>query len=283
MHTIDSLEAMRRRVGVWRGEGLRVGLVPTLGNLHAGHQALVAHCSQLAERTVVSIFVNPTQFGVGEDFERYPRTLEADRDKLAKVGAAAIFAPSVDEVYPGGAEHATVVEVPGLSDILCGAARPGHFRGVTTVVSRLFNMIQPDVAVFGQKDWQQLLVIRRMTRDLSFPVEIVGMPTIRESDGLALSSRNSYLGPDERENAPRLYRVLRDTAAAMASGRRDYPTLESEATDELRAAGFRPDYVAIRDASTLAIPDLDAPPSSLRVLAAAWLGRARLIDNVGID
>lgn len=282
MQTIESIEAMRHQVGAWRSEGLRVGLVPTLGNLHAGHQALVEHCSQIAERTVVSIFVNPTQFGAGEDFERYPRTLDADRDKLARAGAQTIFAPSVDEVYPGGAEHTTVVQVPKLSDILCGAARPGHFRGVTTVVSRLFNMTQPDLAVFGQKDWQQLLVIRRMARDLAFPVEIVGVPTIREADGLALSSRNSYLSADQRVLASRLHGALRDTAAAIANGRRDFESLESEATHSLSESGFKPDYVAIRAADTLALPEPSAAPSSLRVLAAAWLGPARLIDNVGV-
>jgi len=283
MQTIDRVADLRAQVRAWRSAGLRVALVPTLGNLHAGHQQLVRRAGELAERTLVSVFVNPTQFGPNEDFERYPRTLDADRDKLRAVGADAVFAPPLAEVYPGGTEEATFVQVPGLSEILCGAARPGHFRGVATVVSRLFNMVQPDLAVFGEKDWQQLLVIRRMTRDLAFPVEVVGVATVREPDGLALSSRNAYLTPEQRSHAPLLSQVLRETAAALGRGRSDYQALESQAVAALERAGFRPDYVVIRDATSLAPPRPNQEPASLRLLAAAWLGSARLIDNVGAN
>jgi pantoate--beta-alanine ligase len=282
MLSIERVQDLREQVRDWRRAGLRVGLVPTLGNLHAGHQSLVRHCSRLADRTLASVFVNPTQFGPGEDFNRYPRTLDADRARLIEAGAQALFAPSLHEVYPGGAESATFVDVPGLSEILCGAARPGHFRGVATVVCRLFNMVQPDVAVFGEKDWQQLIVIRRMTRDLAFPVEVVGSAIVRESDGLAMSSRNTYLSAEERARAAALNRVLRNCAEAVANGEKDYPLLERGALSALEDEGFRPDYVAIRDAETLALPTADQQPPNLRILAAAWLGKARLIDNVGI-
>lgn len=277
METLTALAALRGAVARFRAAGERVALVPTMGNLHRGHLALVARARAEAERVVVTVFVNPTQFGPGEDFAAYPRTPEADAGVLAAAGCDVLFLPPVAEVYPDGEAGATRVEVPGLSAVLCGAFRPGHFAGVTSVVARLFNMVGPDVAVFGDKDYQQLTIIRRMVRDLHLPVRVVGLPTVREPDGLALSSRNQYLAPAERAVAPRLAAVLADVAAAVAAGRRDFGALEAEAVATLAAAGFRPDYVAIRRASDLGEPRPGDGP--LVVLAAAWLGRARLIDN----
>jgi pantoate--beta-alanine ligase len=252
-----------------------------MGNLHAGHVALVKRAQQLADRVVVSIFVNPLQFGPGEDFEAYPRTLDADRLQLAVAGTDMLFTPEVDEVYPLGLADVTRVEVPGLSDILDGGFRPGHFIGVATVVAKLLNMVQPDVAVFGEKDYQQLTVIRRMTADLCLPVEIAGLATVREIDGLAMSSRNQYLTKSERAAAPILYKALRDVSFALSGGDRDYVQMQQAAMRRLSDSGFRPEYVEIRQALTLAAPTADEP--RLVVLAAAWLGKARLIDNVAVD
>lgn len=277
METLTALAALRGAVARFRAAGERVALVPTMGNLHRGHLALVTRARAEAERVVVTVFVNPTQFGPGEDFAAYPRTPEADAGVLAAAGCDVLFLPPVAEVYPDGEAGATRVEVPGLSTILCGAFRPGHFAGVTSVVVRLFNMVGPDVAVFGDKDYQQLTIIRRMVRDLHLPVRIVGLPTVREPDGLALSSRNQYLTPAERAMAPRFAAVLADVATTVAAGRRDFAALEGEAVATLAAAGFRPDYVAIRRAADLGEPD--PGDGALVVLAAAWLGRARLIDN----
>ena len=272
------LGTLRRRTAAWRRAGERIGFVPTMGNLHEGHLALVDRARTLADRVVASVFVNPLQFGPDEDYDTYPRTLEADRQRLAERGADLLFAPDVGVMYPRPKEETTFVEVPGLSGELCGASRPGFFRGVTTVVARLFHLVQPDVAVFGEKDYQQLVIVRRMVEDLAFPVEIVGVPTVREADGLAMSSRNSYLSAEERRRAPRLYQILREVAQALEGGDSGYAELEAEACRRLAAAGFRPDYVAIRRAGDLAAP---APGErELRVLGAAWLGRARLIDNL---
>jgi pantoate--beta-alanine ligase len=249
-----------------------------MGNLHRGHLSLVTLARQHARRTVVTVFVNPTQFGPSEDFDAYPRTPAPDAGLLAATGADVLFMPGVDEVYPAGTAGATRVEVPGLSTILCGAHRPGHFAGVTSVVARLFNMTGPDVAIFGEKDFQQLAVIRRMVADLHFRVHIVGAPTVREPDGLALSSRNQYLTAAERGVAPQLQAALAACAAALTAGRRDFATLEAEGVARLATAGFRPDYVAIRRIEGLVEPS--AGDAGLVVLAAATLGRARLIDNV---
>jgi len=281
MQLVHTVSEMRARVAIWRHDYERIALVPTMGNLHAGHLALVEAAQKLAERVLVSVFVNPTQFGPNEDFDRYPRTLQADVTALEAAGADLVFAPDVDEMYPGGTESGTVVEVPGLSDILCGAARPGHFRGVTTVVARLFNMAQPDRAFFGEKDYQQLLVIRRMVRDLSIPVDVRGVDIVREADGLAMSSRNQYLSEPEREIAPQLYRRLAEVAAALRGGNRDYAGLEQAAMQHLAEAGFAPEYVAIRRAEDLAEPR--HPRDALRVLGAARLGSARLIDNLAAE
>ncbi|HHC71639.1 MAG TPA: pantoate--beta-alanine ligase [Thiotrichales bacterium] len=281
MERIDTVEALRGRVAAWRGEGARVALVPTMGNLHEGHLRLVDRAREAGDRVVVSIFVNPMQFGPGEDLAAYPRTLQRDSELLEARGAHLLFAPAAGEVYPRPLEAMTRVEVPGLSDILCGASRPGHFVGVATVVAKLFNMVQPDVAIFGEKDFQQLLVIRRMVEDLDMPVEIVGVETVREPDGLAMSSRNGYLSAEERRVAPALYRTLRALGDRLRAGDRAYATLEAEGRSRLEAEGLRPDYVAIRRADDLAEPDGETP--ALVVLAAAWLGRARLIDNLRID
>lgn len=269
---------LRRLVAAWKASGERVGFVPTMGNLHAGHLDLVNESRRRADRCVVSIFVNPMQFGEGEDFDAYPRTLQADEAKLQAAGADLLFAPAAGTIYPAGASRQTRVEVPGISDILCGASRPGHFVGVATVVCKLFNLVQPDLAVFGEKDFQQLMVIRRMVADLAIPIEIVGKATVREADGLAMSSRNGYLSREERRIAPSLYRTLQATAAAIEDGDRDYPRLEAEAGKALQALGFRPDYYAIRQAGDLGMPGQGDGP--LVILAAAYLGTTRLIDNL---
>lgn len=273
-----NLEELRATVAGWRAAGERVALVPTMGNLHAGHLSLVERAGEHAERVVVSVFVNPTQFGEGEDFEAYPRTLAADRDALEASRASLLFAPGVETVYPFGEAAAVRVRVPMLTEELEGACRPGHFDGVTTVVSRLLFMVGPEVAVFGQKDYQQLLVIRRMVADLSIPVTVVCAPTVREADGLALSSRNQYLGSSERARAPRLHATLRRVREELLAGERDLARLERDARERLRAAGFAPDYVAIRSAEDLS----PAGPGggALVILAAARLGQARLIDNL---
>ncbi|MFO1371107.1 MAG: pantoate--beta-alanine ligase [Candidatus Competibacteraceae bacterium] len=277
MQTVHTLAELRARITAWRRAGERVALAPTMGNLHRGHLRLVERAHELAPRTVASIFVNPTQFGPNEDYAGYPRTLDEDCRQLAAVGLDLLFAPSIAEVYPRPLEAMTQVFTPELSQVLCGASRPIHFRGVTTIVAKLFNMVQPDVAVFGEKDWQQLVIIRRMAADLDFPIEIVGVPTVRESDGLAMSSRNGYLSPEERAIAPALYATLQATAERLQAGSRDYGVLEAEAKTRLAMAGFRPDYLEIRRTHDLQLPaDGD---TELRIFAAAWLGRARLIDN----
>lgn len=281
MKIVSDVAALRAQVRRWRAAGETVGFVPTMGNLHAGHLALVTQARQRTHRCIVSIFVNPMQFGQGEDFSSYPRTLEDDRAKLVGAHVDLLFTPGADEIYPHGPQNQTRVEVPGLSDILCGESRPGHFVGVATVVCKLLNMVQPELAIFGEKDYQQLLVIRRMVEDLAFPVEVMGVATAREVDGLAKSSRNAYLSNSERQLAPQLYRTLQKIAESIVAGHRDYMLLEREARADLQAAGLQPDYVAVRRAVDLAIPE--AGDRCLRVLAAAYLGRARLIDNLPIS
>ena len=280
LETLAEITALRERVAAWRRAGERVGFVPTMGNLHAGHLALVTEARRLAERVVVSIFVNPLQFGPQEDFAAYPRTLARDQELLARVGTDLLFAPTVAAVYPRGQAEQTRVEVPGISDILCGASRPGHFVGVATVVCKLFNMVQPDLAVFGEKDFQQLQVIRLMTLDLSLPVAVHGLATVREADGLAMSSRNGYLTAEERARAPALYQTLRRCAERLRQGQ-DIATVEGQAGEEIAAAGFGPDYFSVRRAADLALPQ--AGDRELVVLAAARLGRARLIDNLRVE
>jgi pantoate--beta-alanine ligase len=278
---VETVADLRACVAAFRTRGERVGLVPTMGNLHEGHLSLIDTARRHgAGAVVVSIFVNPLQFGPKEDFATYPRTPEEDHAALAARQVSLVFAPGVDEMYPGGQAESTRVEVPGLSTILCGHFRPGHFVGVATVVTKLFNMVQPDFAVFGEKDYQQVLVIRRMTRDLRLPLEIVASATVREDDGLAMSSRNRFLTVEERARAPELHRALRDAAAGVVSGEVSFAAIEERGMARLEAAGFRPEYFAVRDALTLAEPSWD---HRLVVLAAAWLGKTRLIDNLRVD
>ncbi len=278
MKVIHSKEELGEQIVEWRHNDEHVALVPTMGSLHAGHLSLVELAREHAERVVVSIFVNPTQFGEAEDFDEYPRTLELDKRRLKTTAADLIFAPDVATVYPLGIENATTVSVPGLTENFCGASRPGHFDGVTTVVARLFALVQPDVAVFGQKDYQQQLVIRHMAEDMNLPVSIITANTVREEDGLAMSSRNAYLSDDERAIAPVLFKTLGAVGQELQNGRRNFADLESKAMEELREAGFTVDYFAIRRAQNLEVPDRDC--DELVVLAAAALGSARLIDNI---
>jgi len=280
MMLIDDISSLRRCLASWRRGGRSIALVPTMGNLHAGHLALVWEARRMADRTLVSIFVNPLQFGPNEDFGAYPRTLEQDRELLEVEGADLLFAPPVQAVYPYGSQGQTRVEVPGLSNILCGASRPGHFAGVATVVCKLFNMAQPDVAIFGEKDYQQLLVIRRMVEDLCLPVEVRGLATVREPDGLAMSSRNGYLSPTERARAPALHRTLRRAGERLREGLA-VGEVERMGAEDLMVDGLRLDYFSVRRASDLqpvATGDRD-----LVVLTAAYLGAARLIDNLRVS
>lgn len=278
MQTVHSIAQLRPPVDQWRNRRERVAFVPTLGNLHDGHLELVKRAGRAGDRVVVSIFVNPTQFGHGEDYAAYPRTFKQDSLKLAEAGAHLLFVPEVMEIYPFGADDTTRVEVPGLTDILCGALRPGHFTGVATVLTKLFNAVRPHVAIFGEKDYQQLLLVRRLVADLCMPIEIIGVPTVRDPDGLAKSSRNAYLTAEERERAPLLYRSLCWIRDRLVEGERDYPSLEKQAEDQLRGAEFRPDYISIRRADDLAPPQ--PADSRLIIVAAAWMGKARLIDNL---
>jgi pantoate--beta-alanine ligase len=279
LELIEEIPALRRRIGGWRQGGEHIALVPTMGNLHEGHLALVREARRLADRVVVSIFVNPLQFGPKEDFGAYPRTLERDRELLEAEQTDLLFAPAVAVVYPNGQEAQTRVEVPGLSDILCGASRPGHFVGVATIVCKLFNMVQPDLAVFGEKDFQQLLVIRRMVDDLCLPVEVRGLATVREPDGLAMSSRNGYLTPEERSRAPALFRALCRAGDRLRAGLPPRE-VETEAEETLTADGFHPDYFRVCRASDL--QPASSTDRDLVVLAAAYLGKARLIDNLSV-
>ena len=280
------VEIVRDRQSLWekiqayRSEGARIAFVPTMGNLHQGHLKLVQEASGRADRVVVSIFVNPTQCGPKEDFAAYPRTPQADLEMLQSVGCDLLFAPTVETLYPGGLEALTKVTVPLVSEGLCGASRPGHFEGVATVVLKLFHLVAPDLAVFGEKDFQQLLVIQKMVQDLHVPIEVLGVSTVREEDGLALSSRNGYLNKTERSKAPALYRSLQAGVAAILGGRVDFACLESEISKALEGDGFEVDYVAIRRALDLKMPGLGDRP--LRILVAARLGATRLIDNVSV-
>jgi len=282
MPTFARTADLRSFLSAPRRDGKRVALVPTMGNLHAGHFSLVELARERADIVVASVFVNPTQFGPNEDFSRYPRTPEADTDGLADHGCDALLMPAVDEMYPYGPAQTVRVSVPGFNDILEGAIRPGHFEGVATVVAKLFNLVQPDVAVFGQKDYQQLLVIQRMTRDLAYPIEIVGAPTRREANGLAMSSRNQYLSAAERDQAGLIHVTLQRMRQAVREGNESLPEIEAVAVSVLREAGFKPDYAAIRRADDLGVPDA-AERRCLVALIAARLGPARLIDNLLLD
>ncbi|MCG7200897.1 pantoate--beta-alanine ligase [Marinobacter pelagius] len=280
MRTIHSLKELRTILRGYRQQDKTIGLVPTMGNLHDGHISLVRKAAESADVVVTSIFVNPMQFGANEDLDKYPRTLAEDQERLEAAGNTLVFAPPVEEIYPDGLAQQTKVIVPEVSDGHCGASRPGHFEGVATVVTMLFNMVQPDLAVFGEKDFQQLAVIRKMARDLFMPVEVIGAPTVREEDGLAKSSRNGYLSPEERKIAPVVFRTLEATAEKLASGRTDFQAIEKEAEQSLSAAGLRPDYFNIVNSLTLkpASPD----DHELTILVAAFLGTTRLIDNLSV-
>ena len=281
MLIIETLPLLRQQIRRLRMEGKRVALVPTMGNLHDGHMKLVDEAKARADVVVVSIFVNPMQFDRPEDLARYPRTLQEDCEKLNKRKVDLVFAPSVKEIYPNGTETHTYVDVPGLSTMLEGASRPGHFRGVSTIVSKLFNLVQPDIACFGEKDFQQLALIRKMVADMGFDIEIVGVPIMRAKDGLALSSRNGYLTAEQRKIAPGLYKVLSSIADKLQAGERDLDEIIAIAGQELNEKGFRADDIQIRDADTL----LEVSETSKRVviLVAAWLGDARLIDNKMVE
>jgi pantoate--beta-alanine ligase len=281
MRTVHSLKELRSILRSYRQQGKTIGLVPTMGNLHEGHISLVRKASEAADIVVTSIFVNPMQFGANEDLDTYPRTLNEDQDKLAAAGNTLVFAPSAEEIYPEGMARQTKVIVPEVSEGHCGASRPGHFEGVATVVTMLFNMVQPDVAVFGEKDFQQLAVIRKMVRDLMIPVQVVGAPTVREEDGLAKSSRNGYLSETERAIAPVVFQTLQNTAEQVQQGRSDFDALEQEARDALASAGLRPDYFNIVSSRTL--KPATENDREITLLAAAFLGTTRLIDNLTIS
>ncbi|MBU3023906.1 pantoate--beta-alanine ligase [Aestuariibacter sp. A3R04] len=276
--TVQNLRALRKDCLI---NQKTVGFVPTMGNLHNGHLQLVRAAKARCDVVVVSIFVNPMQFGENEDLDNYPRTLDADKEKLRSLGVDALFLPSVAEMYPRGLAQQTFVEVPDISAILCGASRPGHFRGVATIVCKLFNMVSPDIAFFGEKDFQQLQVIRLMARDLSMDLNIVGVATERESDGLAMSSRNGYLSKSEREIAPALHQILLSVRQAIASGERSFTSLETRFAAQIEETGFKTDYLVIRNADDLSLPQADTP--RLVILVAAYLGSTRLIDNLTVD
>jgi pantoate--beta-alanine ligase len=280
METITRIGALRERVSAWRQLGLTVGFVPTMGNLHQGHMSLISEARRHTDRVIVSIFVNPSQFGPTEDYTLYPRTPAEDTELLDTAMVDLLFHPSVEEMYPGGHERGAVVDVPQLSGILCGAFRPGHFVGVATVVTKLLGIVQPHVAVFGEKDYQQLTIVKRVAEDLCLPVEIVGAPTWRERDGLAMSSRNRYLTPAEREIAPRLHQALVAAQERIAGGDRNLEAIERSGMRTLEAGGLVPQYFAVVDAETLQAPADKA--RELVILAAARLGKARLIDNIRV-
>ncbi len=270
---------LRHYTNEWRMEKQTIGFVPTMGNLHQGHISLVEHANKIADKVIVSIFVNPSQFVKGEDFATYPRTIEEDLAVLKDANVDLVYIPDEDQLFPTGWENVTEVTVPKLDNIYCGKTRPGHFKGVATIVTKFFNLVLPDLAVFGQKDYQQLLVIKNMVDDLNLPVEIIGSPTVRENDGLAMSSRNQYLTPEERKIAPILYSVLKETADKLSQTIENIKELENSAVSKLEQAGFKVDYFSICDANDLSAPTKE----NLVIIAAAWLGKARLIDNMPVN
>jgi pantoate--beta-alanine ligase len=280
MDTVTTVAAVREHVRRWRGEGRRVAFVPTMGNLHAGHVSLIEAARRHGDRFVASIFVNPMQFGPNEDYAQYPRTPTKDADMLTEAGCNLMFMPDVAQIYPNGSERATRVDVPSLSRVLDGEFRPGHFEGVSTIVATLFHIVEPDVAIFGEKDFQQLTIIRRMVADLCMAVEIVGAPTVRDSDGLAMSSRNQYLTSAERQVAPRIYQTLRAAAGRLQAGDTEFSSIERTGVEALAKAGMKPDYFSVRRAQDLGAPAPDT--KHLVVLTAARLGKARLIDNIQV-
>lgn len=279
MQSANSIDELRAQIAIWHDIKDHIAFVPTMGNLHLGHITLIHHAKQYAKRVVVSIFVNPLQFGPNEDFASYPRTLDADKKLLETAGVDLVFIPSVDTLYPNGQDRHTRIELPEIANILCGASRPGHFTGVATIVCKLFNLVQPNVALFGEKDWQQLELIRRMTIDLNLAIEIIGIPTVREPDGLAMSSRNSYLTPDERGRAPALYQTLQAAALGLRRGLL-CSDVENQAKNYLIKFGLQPDYVSVR--SAIDLDNVITNDQDVIILAAAYLGRVRLIDNLRV-
>ncbi|MFG6653468.1 pantoate--beta-alanine ligase [Scandinavium sp. M-37] len=281
MLIIETLPLLRQHIRRLRQEGKRIALVPTMGNLHDGHMKLVDEAKAAADVVVVSIFVNPMQFDRADDLARYPRTLQEDSEKLNKRKVDFVFAPAPADIYPQGTDTQTFVDVPGISTMLEGASRPGHFRGVSTIVSKLFNLVQPDVACFGEKDFQQLALIRKMVADMGYDIDIIGVPTVRAKDGLALSSRNGYLTNDQRKIAPGLSKVMNSMAEKLLAGDRNLDEIVALAEQDLNEKGFRADDIQIRDADTL----LELSDTSKRavILMAAWLGQARLIDNKTVE
>lgn len=280
MKTETTIAGLRAALKAARQAGKSIAFVPTMGNLHNGHITLVKKAKQRADIVVVSIFVNPTQFGVNEDFDKYPRTLAADSALLADAQCDLVFAPDAQEMYPDGRRQNTEVSVSGITDVLCGKSRPGHFTGVATVVSKLFNIVQPDMALFGEKDYQQLAVIRRFSKELCFPIEIVGVPTVRAEDGLALSSRNGFLSADERKLAPQIYQTLSNLRGAIENGQRDYAMLANAGNGHLEKCGFVPDYLEIRRQD---LEPAGPDDKALVILVAAKLGTTRLIDNLAFE
>ena len=281
MRTTGSKDQLQARISEARTRGANIAFVPTMGNLHEGHMQLVRRAREQADFVVVSIYVNPLQFGAGEDLDNYPRTLAADKQKLFREGTHLLYTPETADIYPEGLQRHTQVEVPDLSETLCGSSRPGHFNGVTTIVAKLFNIVRPDIALFGEKDFQQLSIVRKMVTDLCMPVQVMGVPTVRDTDGLALSSRNSYLSPAQRRVAPLLHETLASCRDAIACGFDNFLQLESHARMRLLQAGFTPDYFAIRDAHTL--HNVTEDTEEIAILAAARLGNTRLIDNVRLS
>lgn len=281
MQTYADISALREQIQQYKRDGRKVAFVPTMGNLHEGHLTLVRKARELADVVIVSIFVNPMQFERADDLNSYPRTLEEDYNKLTSENVEIVFTPTPEIMYPYGLDKQTSVEVPGLSTMLEGASRPGHFRGVATVVTKLFNIVKPDVACFGEKDFQQLAVIRQMVADLCMDIEIVGVPTVREMDGLAMSSRNNLLSLNERQRAPVLARTMHWISSALRGGRRDYDSIVIDAQDQLRAAGLEPDQIFIRDSRTL-LP-VSEETKQVVILMSAFLGKVRLIDNKVVD
>ena len=281
MQTVHHIQTLRLALASARRQGKRIGFVPTMGNLHEAHLALVKQAREHADVVVASIFVTRLQFGLNEDWDKYPRTLQADTEKLRSVACDYLFCPEEQEIYPNGMDTQARVIVPTMANILCGASRPGHFEGVTTVVTKLFNIVQPDVAVFGLKDYQQLAIIRRMAQDLCMPVEIIEGQIVRESDGLAMSSRNGYLSVDERPRVNCLYRSLKKIAERIEAGERNFLALEADAKQQIEAAGFRPDYVTICNSRTLEPAAQD--DRQVTVLGAMYTQAARLIDNVSLS
>lgn len=279
MKTLNTIAELRQTLASERQQGHSISFVPTMGNLHEGHMALVKHAKQASDCVVASIFVNPMQFSQNEDLDAYPKTLEADQKLLEDRGVKYLFAPTAREMYPQGVS--TQVQIPVLSNLYCGASRPGHFTGVATICAKLFNIVQPDIAVFGEKDFQQLTIIRHMVRDLCIPVKIIGVQTGRAADGLALSSRNGYLSSNERQIAPALYQTLSEAAAAIKAGERNYAKVEANAREQLSKAGFKPDYFHVVNRETLDTATF--ADQDIIILAAAQLGKARLIDNLFID